>query len=147
MVKRRELLGGSLAGGLLGVLAPFEAEASDSAGLEAAQRSSSTEGFREVADAIANLREQLTAQHSFGEIGPIRAAQRTFLRTNLKMPDFLEVGANLWFALYDWHVRWQQDLNAGRDAQGRYTILFMGTTVILRADNQDGFIGTPFDVR
>jgi hypothetical protein len=63
------------------------------------------------------------------------------------MPDFLEVGANPWFALYDWHVRWQQELTVQRDGQGRYTILFMGTTVILRADSQDAFVGMPYDVR
>jgi hypothetical protein len=84
---------------------------------------------------------------TFPEINSIRDAQRTFLRANLKMPDYIEVGGGPWFSLYDWHVRWQQQLNLGRDAQGRYTILFMGTTVILRADSPDSFMSLPYDVR
>src|SRR5262245_2362195 len=146
MVKRRDLLGGGLAGGLLGALAG-DVDAAAPTASEAAQRPAPPEGFKDVADAIVSLREELMAQHSFNEIGSIRTAQRTFLRTNLKMPDFLEVGAAAWYALYDWHVRWQQELNLGRDPQGRYTILFMETTVILRPDSQDAFIGTPYDIR
>jgi hypothetical protein len=142
MLKRRDVLGGGILGGLMGAVGPAEAE-----GAATAQRQQSQEDFREIVDALDRLREQFTRHRSFTEIAPIRDAQRLFLRANQKMPDFIEVGASHWFQLYDWHVRWQQELNLGRDAQGHYTILFMGTTVILRADNPDGFISAPYDSR
>lgn len=144
MVKRRDLLGGGILGGLFGAFGASEAEATEPA---AVQRQQPPEDFSEIVDSIEKLRRQIADQRVFTEIGPIREAQRVFLRANQKMPDFIEVGANHWFQLYDWHVRWQQQLNLGRDAQGHYTMLFMGTTVILRPDNQDGYISAPYDLR
>ena len=145
MVKRRELLSGGILGGLMGV---FGASSSPADAAEpAAQRQSQDEDFHEIVAALDKLRQQIADQRTFAEIGPIRDAQRNFLRTNQKMPDFIEVGANHWFQLYDWHVRWQQPLNLGRDGQGRYTILFMGTTVIMRPENQDNYLSAPYDIR
>jgi len=147
MVKRRDLLSGGMLGGLLGAFAAPDAEAAEAGELSAAQRQPSPEGFKDIADAIASLRQEFASQYAFNDISAIRNAQRNFLRANQKMPDFIEVGAGLWFQLYDWHVRWQQTLNAGRDPQGHYTIVFMGTTVVLRPDNPDSFISAPYDLR
>jgi hypothetical protein len=145
MVRRRALLAGGILGGLTG---SFGARSGTADAAEpAVQRQTPDEDFREIVAALDKLRQQLAEQRTFVEIGAIRDAQRNFLRTNQKMPDFIEVGANHWFQLYDWHVRWQQPLNLGRDGQGRYTILFMGTTVILRPENQDSFMSAPYDVR
>jgi hypothetical protein len=145
MVKRRELLGGGILGGVLGALG--EPDPASAEPLPAGQRQPPDQDLREIVEALDKLRQQIVTQRTFAEIAPIRDAQRNFLRTNQKMPDFIEVGANHWFQLYDWHVRWQQPLNLGRDGQGRYTILFMGTTVIMRPENQDNFISAPYDVR
>ena len=139
-MKRREVLGGGVLAGVLGALG---AEGS----AQAAQRRPDAADVDQIVDAINRLRETVAGLRTFPEINPIRDAQRTFLRANLKMPDFIEVGSGPWFSLYDWHVRWQQQLNLGRDAQGRYTILFMGTTVILRADSPDSFMSLPYDTR
>ena len=149
MVKRRDLLGGGMLGGLLGALGATEGEVAEAAAAEpgGAQRQPPPEGLREITDALVGLREEFSNQYAFNDIGAIRNAQRTYLRANQKMPDFIEVGVGLWFQLYDWHVRWQQALNLGRDGQGRYTMLFMGTTVILRPDNPDAFISAPYDLR
>jgi hypothetical protein len=140
---RRNLLGGGILGGLIGALEGEELEASEAA---AQQRQASPEDIREIVTALNRLRQQVADQRNFSEIGTIRDAQRSFLRVNQKMPDFIEVGATYWFQLYDWHVRWQQPLNLGRDSQGRYTILFMGTTVILRAENPDAYLSAPYDL-
>lgn len=145
-MKRRDLLGSGVLGGLIGAIGggdqPVEAAAEP-----AAQRQQNQQDFKEIVDAIDRLRDQFSTQRQFTEVAPIREAQRLFLRANHKMPDFIEVGASHWFQLYDWHIRWQQELNLGRDAQGRYTILFMGTTVIMRPENQDNYISQPYDVR
>jgi hypothetical protein len=50
--------------------------------------------------------------------------------------------------VYDWHVRYRQPLNIGRNAEGRYTIVLMTTTVVMRPDLLAGsYIGAPYDSR
>ena len=98
-----------------------------------------------ITDAIAELRLELRTQRQFTEIDAIREAQKQFLRANAKFPDFIEVGAELWFAVHDWHVRWQQPLTLGRDPLGRYTILLNATTVIMRTDSTGNFLGQGYD--
>jgi hypothetical protein len=67
-----------------------------------------------------------------------------FLAANGKFPDCIEVGADVWWALHDWHVRWQQPITLGRDPIGRYTILLMQTIVIMRPESKNA-IGVPYD--
>src|SRR5688500_15477964 len=112
MVKRRDLLSGGILGGLMGVFgagpsARADGHRADAGEPAAAQRQQSREDFKEIVDALEKVRQEIADQRAFPEIGPIREAQRLFLRSNQKMPDFIEVGAAHWFRLYDWHVRWQ----------------------------------------
>ncbi len=138
MVARRRLLGGSVLGGVLGVLAADRAESADAA----AQRQS--ENMTEVTDAIDKLRQELRNERLFTELAALREAQVRFLAANGKFPDFIEVGTDVWWALHDWHVRWQQPITLARDAMGRYTILLMQTIVIMRPETKDS-IGLPYD--
>jgi hypothetical protein len=148
MVKRRDLLGGGILGGLMGILGGSRDEAAaEPAGGGQRPQSPPRDDVQDIVEALDKLRQEIADQRAFPEIGPIRDAQRLFLRSNQKMPDFVEVGASHWFRLYDWHVRWQQPLNLGRDAGGHYTLGFMGTTVILRPDNPDSYISAPYDLR
>jgi hypothetical protein len=55
------------------------------------------------------------------------------------------VGGDVWFAVHDWHVRWQQPLTVGRDPLGRYTIVLNQTAVIMRPDSLANFVGIPYD--
>ena len=80
-----------------------------------------------------------------GSIGQIRQQQRVFIRANHKYPDFIEVGLGVWEDVYDWHVRYQQPINATRLADGRYVLTFMFTNLILRPDQAAGFVGFGFD--
>ena len=89
----------------------------------------------------------LTLFRQFNEIAPIRAAQKTYMRSNGKLPDFIEVGSDVWFQVYDWHVRWQHPLEQGRDAQGRLTMAMNNTLIILRPDALGNFVGLPYDAR
>ena len=124
---------------VLGVLAADRAEPAVDA---AAQRQS--ENMTEVTDAIDKLRQELRNERLFTEITAVREAQVRFLAANGKFPDFIEVGTDVWWALHDWHIRWQQPITLGRDAIGRYTILLMQTIVIMRPDMKDS-IGLPYD--
>jgi hypothetical protein len=38
----------------------------------------------------------------FPELDAVREAQKTYLRTSGKFPDFIEVGTNVWYAIYGW---------------------------------------------
>ena len=137
MIGRRRMLGtGAL--GLAGALtAATDADAGQRPDVD----------LERVVRAIGELRDALREQRAFGEIGAVRTAQQTFMRTNGKLPDYVEVGMDVWFAVHDWHVRWQLPPAIGRDPAGRYTIRLMETTVILRLDAQPGFVGIPYDNR
>jgi hypothetical protein len=100
-----------------------------------------------MATVIVELRDELRQERQFSEIDPIRTVQKQFLRANGKLPDFVEVGADVWFHAYDWHVRWQVPRVEGRDAQGRLTLAMNQTLVVLRPDVQASFVGLPFDAR
>ena len=143
---RRTLLTTGLTTGALGSVG---GALSPAASLEAGQSASTASDhiLERVASAIAELRDELRQEQQFTEIAPIRAAQKQFLRQNGKLPDVLEVGSDVWFQAYDWHVRWQLAPAEGRDAQGRLSLAMNQTLVVLRPDAQAGFVGLPYDVR
>lgn len=135
-MERRQVLGtGAL--GLTALIGPAAPAA-------AAQRED-----MEMARAIDRLRELLDQRldGSFAELRPIRQAQRTFLKANYKFPDFLEIGPGIWDRVYDWHVRHQLAPAIDRRADGRYTMVFMMTTLIMRPELDDNYVGFGFDTR
>ena len=98
-----------------------------------------------VARAIDTLRQELAKERVFTEIAGIRDVQIRYLVANGKLPDFLEVGTDVWFQVHDWHIRWNQPLNIGRDLQNRPTLTLMQTTIIMRPDMVGSYIGPPYD--
>lgn len=140
MVNRRNLL----SGGLLGTVGA--ALAADAAA--APQRQSDSNDDRLVAGAVDGVRAAL---ERIAEVAPelarIREQQRIFLKTNHKFPDFIEVGIGVWEDVHDWHVRHQQPLNMTRTSDGRYVMSVMFTTLVLRSDQGDAYVGVPFDAR
>ena len=135
MIDRRQLLEGGLMGGVAGAFAGG-----------GAQRGGRGEA-EEVVKAIDELRDEFRRQRQFTEIGSIREQQLIFLRANGKLPDFIDVGIDLWFAAHDWHIRWQQPLTISRDATGRMTLLLLTTQLVLRPDAQGDFMSLPYDTR
>jgi hypothetical protein len=142
MVHRRTVLTGGILGGTLSALAVAPEPAGAAAGGQGSDRI-----VQEVERAVRSVRDELRHQYEFWEIEPVREQMRTFLRANGKFPDFVEVGADVWQRVYDWHVRFQQPISLGRTAEGRYTILLIATNVIMRPDLMPGYIGLPFDGR
>ena len=125
------------------ILAGGDARAEPAAAAGGAQRSD--EGSDRIASAIDKLRDEVHNEQLFSEIAAIREAQKSFLRVNLKFPDYIDVGSDIWFAVYDWHVRWQQPLTIGRDPVNRYTIVINQTAVVLRPDSLANYVGIPYD--
>ena len=142
MFTRRDVMAGSL----LGTLATTGAEA-------AAAEQDSTAGvaqLREIRTQLDNIRQILNdalirPSVANGRIGQVRNQLETYLRTNGKFPDYLEIGMNVFMDVYDWHVKYQQPLQLNRTTDNRMVIRFMLTQLILRHEQETNYIGTPYD--
>ena len=145
MMSRRTVLQGPAFGGVLASLAPVAA-AAEPAGATPPQKDNE-QAMKDVSNAIHDLRDEIKRQEVFWELGAVREPIKAFLRTNGKYPEFLEVGIDVWQQIYDWHVRYQQAPTVSRTAEGRYTILLMATTIVMRVDTQLNYVGIPFDNR
>jgi hypothetical protein len=104
----------------------------------------------EVVEALRNLQStmqrQADAQNAHWRVvRQVQEQQRTFLKASHHFPEFVEVGARAWEGLIEWHVREQVPLNVTRAADGRYTMAFMFSTVLLRPDLDDNYVGFGFD--
>jgi hypothetical protein len=104
---------------------------------------------REMARAVDRLRELLERrlEPPFRELSEIRRQQRVFLKASHTFPEFIEIGAGVWDALFDWSVRYQQSLNVRRGDDGHYTMTFMFTTLVLRPDQADDYVSLAYDAR
>ena len=135
-MERRQVIGtGAL--GLTALVAPAGAA-------NAAQRED-TETARSI-DQLRLLLDQ-RLDNSLADLRQIRQSQRTFLKANYKFPDFIEIGPGVWDRVYDWHVRHQLAPVIERRADGRYTITFMMTTLIMRPELDDNYVGFGYDNR
>ncbi len=141
MVRRRDVMGGSLLAGFLALLLPKPAAALEQ-----------ERGDAEVAEAINKLREQLVKAQEC-TVGPcaaiaaIRMQQNVFIKANQKFRDYIDAGIEAWEAVYDWHVNNRQPITTTRLPDGRYGIAFMFTTIVLRSENTPNFISFGYDAR
>ncbi len=136
-MERRQLVGGGL---LAGVAALASAAPAGAAGAD---------GERDtlVAGAIADLGRALErrATDPWRGVNRVRDQIRIFLKSASRYPEYVEVGVQVWDAVHDWHVTYQQPLSMTRAADGRYTMAFMFTTLLLRPDFDGDYVGYPFD--
>jgi hypothetical protein len=139
-MERRAVVGGSLLAGLSSLMAP--------AGAEAAAAGADLEG---VSDSIDQLRKTVERQFAnvytnrWQGVARIREQQHTWMKSTQKYPDFIEIGIDIWDNIYDWHVVHQQPVNMTRMTDGRYSMVFMFTTLLLRPDQAADFVGYSFD--
>ena len=141
-MERRNLVGGGLLAGLTSLLATESSEAAAQPG----------DGDDQIAAAVSGLRR--TLEHQFDvRLGPsrtmarIREQQRIFIRSTQKYPDFIEVGLEVWESVYDWHVKNLQPVTMTRIADGRYTMPFTFTTLVLRTDLDLNYVGYGYDAK
>ena len=137
MVDRRQLLTTAMFGG-------FAARpgAADTAAQSIPERQA-----QEIVDGLKNVSRAIDSAHSFTEITEVRLRQVAFLRAEGKFPDFIDVGVDIWMSVYDWHVKHRLPMPLGRDANNRYTIMLLTTTLVLRPDFVPTHIGTPYENR
>jgi len=144
MVARREVMGGTLLAGLSALFVPKPV---------AASASEQRDGSEAAAAAVDKLREVIEQQGnacalgSCSTVASIRSQQKTFLRANRKYPDYIDAGVDAFEAVYDWLVKNRQEIRTSRLPDGRYGIMFMFTTIVLREDQQPPFVGWGYDAR
>jgi hypothetical protein len=134
MVDRRQLLKTAMFGGF--AARPGTADAADQSASERLER--------ELVDAVKGVSKTIETAHSFTEIAEVRLRQVAFLRAEGRFPDFIDVGIDVWMGVYDWHVKHGLPAPVGRDANNRYTITLLATTLVLRPDMVPNLIGTPY---
>jgi hypothetical protein len=145
MVSRREVLSHSALAGLVGT----------TLGAGGAPEVQEGEWLQKIADRAAELVSAFKAEsgrwrlYSCGAASTIREAQKLHCRTNGRFPAWIDVGIDVWFELYDWHVANQQPIAVGRTPEGRYyTLVYMQTAVVLRHDAASPtYVGLPYDER
>jgi hypothetical protein len=112
--------------------------------VEAAQRNGSdtdTRALNDIAMALRDLRHPAASP----TVTQVRERQRTFLRQNQRFPEFIDIGVRIWELLQDWHIENGQEMKIARAADGRYTMEFMTTQLVLRPDIADNEIGLAYD--
>ena len=140
MVERRALVGGGLVAGLTALVSesPAAAAAVD-------------DDTQQISGSIDRLRKTFESQfdQSYASlwhgIARIRQQQRQWMRSTQKYPDFIDIGLDVWDNVHDWHVAHQQPLSMGRATDGRYTMVFTFTTLVLRPEQALDYVGFPYD--
>lgn len=140
MLSRRELFTAGVAG-----LSAGTPEAAAKEVEQEATREGQREISRAVADVESAIQRGLLPSLSFGVVGKVRSLMEQFLRSHAKFPDYMEVGSGVFIEIYDWHIKHQQQLTVTRLADGRYTMQFMFTSLILRPEHESGYVGYPYD--
>ena len=143
MLSRRELITAGVAGSL--TAAPSVAAAAP-----VEQQQADREGQREIARMIQTLERTLdsaflSSSLAHGFVVKLRQDMEQFLRANSKFPDFIEIGPAVFYEMYDWHVKHRQQLTVTRLADGRYSMQFMFTSLILRPEQDRNYIGVASD--
>ena len=139
MVPRRDLVGGGLMAGLATLMTP-----SSEAAVAPDDDQSSAQAIDRLRETFERQFEQVYSSKWRG-VSRVRQQQRTWMVATRKYPDFIEIGLDVWDNVWDWHVVYQQPLNVSRVADGRYAMLFMFTTLLLRSDQNPDFVGYAFD--
>ena len=142
MISRREVV----TAGVLGTLAGGTAIPADAAEQD---RDYSAELSR-IQNEINNLRSTLDRaligpSLSTGYIADIREKFTTHLRSTGKFPDLMEIGTNVFYDVYDWHIRHQQQIQIVRISEQRFAIQFMFTQLVVRWEQDPKYLGPPYD--
>jgi hypothetical protein len=136
--------------GMLGTLAGAPADAMAAAGGQ-----EKDDGTAKYMSAATEALNRINGTLDTGLIGPnlassgfmsdIRSRFTTHIRSAGKFPDFLEIGVDVFYAVYDWHVKHNQQIQITRVSEQRFAIQWMFTQLVLRWEQDPKYIGVPFD--
>jgi hypothetical protein len=141
MMNRRDML----SAGLLGSLAPAGgAEAQDQGEVILRQ---GLNGIDNSIDEFKNTVDQGMRGNSmnFGGVALIKNELMRYLKQSGKFPEYIDIGTAIFFDVYDWHVRMQQQIQISRMADQRMSIQFMFTQLVLRWENAENYVSQAYD--
>ena len=141
MISRREVV----TAGVLGTLATSAADAGQSQ--SDSQLAANVKALEDKLNELKVTVEQGLRGNSmnYGNVGQVKSAIEKYAKTSGKFPEYCEVGLSVFHDVYDWHVRHQQQIQITRIAEQRMAIQFMFTQLILRWENVETYVGTPYD--
>jgi hypothetical protein len=152
MISRREVVSAGVLGTLAGATVDLSADArAERAKAEGAQQQTDPAIKTELDQIEQQLQRINTSLEngprvvSGGLMGQIRERYTTHLRAAGKFPDFLEVGTDAFYEVYDWHVKHNQQIQITRISEQRFAIQWMFTQLIVRFENDSRYLGVPFD--
>jgi hypothetical protein len=145
MIGRREVV----TGGLLGSLAAGAGTAT-AADTEVQEAQALREGFKNLEDKLGELKSAVDQglrgnSMSYGNVGQVRAVIEKYAKATGKFPDYCDIGLGVFYDVYDWHVRHQQQIQIARVNDQRIMIQFMFTQLLVRWENDLTYIGVPYD--
>jgi len=135
MISRRDLLASGVAAGA--VMAPRDVGA-------APQQNDEARYFNEMILELRQIRRAVSIEGTQA-ITNIRAAQRTYLKNSSRFPEFVDVGYDVFQSVVDWMVAVRQPVTIGRLGDGRYTVALFASTIVLRPDFPDNYVGQGYD--
>ena len=151
MLTRRQLVTGSAFGAMATAAAGAGATTAtpDTPPLNAPQEIDNA-ALRRIADQATGVVNAINGAFrsntlAYGFIPKLREAYTLYWRTNGKFPEFCEIGSDVFYDLYDWHIKNALPIPVNRLADGRVVITFMYTQLIVRVDQLPAYIGVPFD--
>ncbi len=98
-------------------------------------------GLQELKREIEELKDHVRA----GRVGLVKGRIETYLKSSGKFPEFCDIGTSVFYDVYEWHVKHQQQINITRLADQRLMIQFMFTQLVLRWENESNYISAPYD--
>ena len=131
MITRRELMATGLGAGAVG-------------GTGEAVLVQDTQLLSNMLTELREIRRAVSTQGT-DAIEKIRDAQRTYFKNTGRFPQYVEVGYNVFQSVVDWLIAVQQPVAISLVTEARYSITFLATTIVLRQDFQDNYVGQGFD--
>ncbi len=155
MLTRRELVTGTALGAIASVAPSADSTSSppETAAPEAPVQDVDNAALRTIASKTTEIDQTLDGLASvvrsnslaFGYVPKLREAYTLYWKTHGKFPEFCEVGTSVFYDIYDWHIKNRLPVPVSRFADGRMSISFMYTQLLVRIDQAADYIGLPFD--
>jgi hypothetical protein len=145
MVARRKMIAGGLVAGLVGAVIPSSGDVSAAADASTAA-DENTPILQKIYEEML-LHRPTCGIAVCGSLDNIRRQQHTYLRAHGRYPEFIDVGLGPWEDLYDWHIKYQVPVKIGLRPDGYYGMPFSLTTIVLKPNMQQDYVGSAYDGR
>jgi hypothetical protein len=145
MISRREVVTGGVLGSLVTGPVPEFAQ-----GQGAPSDAVLKEGLKKVEDGIGDVKQAIDQglrgnSMNSGGVGLVRNELQRYVKSSGKFPEYCDIVVAVFFDVYDWHVRQQQQIQITRIADQRMAIQFMFTQLVLRWENPETYVGPAYD--